>query len=96
LVQLAAPATPANAAKRENAMRFSIQTTPAYELAVELRHTGYGQHLRLISLMPGARRPEEQVRFQAVLGTPELRILRDAIDQVLSRASSNEVPAHTD
>jgi hypothetical protein len=85
LIQLAAPANSANAAKQENSMRSSIQATPAYELSVDLRHTDFGHHLRFISFLPHARRPEGQVRFQALFTTPELQALRRAIDDALSR-----------
>ena len=64
-------------------MRSSIQATSAYELSVDLRHTEHGHHLRFISFVPHARRPEEQVRFQATLSTQELRALRSIIDEAL-------------
>ena len=64
-------------------MRSTIQASPAYELAADLRHTDYGHHLRLISFVPHARHPEEQVRFQATLSTQELLALRSVIDEAL-------------
>ena len=63
----------------------SVQATllsgPAYELRAEIRHTPYGHHVRLLSFVPSARRPEEQVKFQGLLSTDQLRALRDLIDQ---------------
>ncbi len=64
-------------------MRSTLQATPAHELSVDLRRTDYGHHLRFVSVVPTARRPEEQVRFHAVLGTDELHALRGAIDLAL-------------
>jgi hypothetical protein len=89
LIRLAAPATSANAAKQESAMRSTIQATPAYELSIDLRQTDHGHHLRFISAMPHARRPEDQTRFQAVFSTPELQALRRAIDEALSMAEQS-------
>ena len=53
----------------------------AYELRVELRHTPYGHHVRFSSFVPSARRPEEQVKFQGLFSTEQLRALRDLIDR---------------
>lgn len=65
-------------------MRSTIQATPAHEMSVDVRRTEYGHHLRIISFVPHARRPEEQVRFQATLSAQELRALRGAIDDALA------------
>lgn len=65
-------------------MRSTIQATPAYELYVDLRQTDHGHHLRFISAVPHARRPEDQTQFQAVFSTPELQALRRAIDEALA------------
>ena len=54
---------------------------PAYELRAEIRHTSYGHHVRLLSFVPSARRPEEQVKFQGLFSTDQLRALRDLIDR---------------
>lgn len=67
-------------------MRSTIQATPAYELSVDLQQTDHGHHLRFVSLVPHARQPEQQTRFQAMLSTPELLALRRAIDDALSHA----------
>jgi hypothetical protein len=91
LIRLAAPAVAANAAKQENAMRSTIQATPAYELSVDLRPTRHGHHLRFVSFVATARRPEEQVRFQAVLTADELRALRSAIDAALDEEAARRL-----
>jgi hypothetical protein len=68
-------------------MRSLIQSTPAYKLSAEIASSRLGHSLRLISLVPTARRPEEHVKFQAVLSSTELRALRALLDQVLVAAS---------
>lgn len=87
LIRIAAPDTPSNAAKEEGAMRSLIQSTPAYELSADIASSRLGHSLRLISFVPTARRPEEHVKFQAVLSTVELRALRALLDQALEVAS---------
>lgn len=64
-------------------MRSPIQATPAYELSIDLTATPHGHSLKLISFVPTARRPEEQVKFQGVFTTAEIKALRDALNQVL-------------
>lgn len=56
-------------------MRTAIQDTPAYQLSVDIASTPFGLSLRLISYVPTARRPEEQVRFQGNFTDDELRAL---------------------
>jgi len=65
-------------------MRSTIQATAAYELSAEITDTGYGHHLRLISLVPVARNPEEQVRFQGTFSRQELAGLRELLDHYLA------------
>lgn len=65
-------------------MRSLIQATPAYELSIDLSTTPLGHSLRLISFVPTARRPEDQVKFQGVFSTAELKSLRDALNQALA------------
>ncbi len=65
-------------------MRSLIQATPAYELSIDLTTTPLGHSLRLISFVPTARRPEEQVKFQGVFTTAEIDALRNALDEVLA------------
>lgn len=64
-------------------MRFKIQTTPAYELLVDVENSQHGHSVKLITFVPTARRPEEQVKFQAMFSTAELTALRDALNHAL-------------
>ena len=64
-------------------MRSLIQANPAYEFSIEITTLAPGHSLRLISFVPTARRPEDQVRFQAVFSTAELESLRDALNEAL-------------
>ena len=64
-------------------MRSLIQATPAYELSIDIATSAHGHSLRLISYVPTARRPEDQVKFQGVFSTTELKSLRDALNQAL-------------
>ena len=65
-------------------MRSLIQASPAYELSIDLTATPLGHSLRLISFVPTARRPEEQVKFQGVFTTAEIKVLRDTLSQALA------------
>ena len=65
-------------------MRSIIQATPAYQLSVDISDTDHGHSLRFISFGPTARRPEEQVRFQGLFSTAELKSLSDALNQALA------------
>lgn len=69
-----------------------IQATPAYELSVDIATSTHGHSLRLISFVPTARRPEDQVKFQGVFSTAELKSLRDALNQVLEADFSKLTP----
>ena len=62
-------------------VQATLLSGPAYELRAEIRHTPYGHHVRFLSFVPSARRPEEQVKFQGLFSTAQLRALRDLIDQ---------------
>jgi hypothetical protein len=84
LIQIAAPDNSSNAANEEYIIRSLIQATPAYELSLDVTHTAYGHSLRLLSYVPTARRPEEQVKFQGLFSTAELEKLRDTLDQALT------------
>lgn len=64
-------------------MQTTIQSTPAYELHADLTRTEHGHNLKFISFVPTARRPEQQVKFQGLFTSAELRVLRDLIDQSL-------------
>jgi hypothetical protein len=83
LIQLAAPALSANAAKQENVMRSLIQDTPAYQLSIDIAPTPLGHSLRLISFVPTARRPEDHVKFQGNFAVHELEALQLAIQKAL-------------
>ena len=73
-------------------MRSLIQATPAYELSVDITTSAHNHSLRLISFVPTARRPEDQVKFQGVFSTAELKSLRDALNQVLEADFSRLTP----
>ena len=61
-------------------VQAKLLSGPAYELRAEIRHTPYGHHIRLLSFIPSARRPEEQVKFEGLFSTDQLRALRNLID----------------
>ena len=65
-------------------MRSLIQATPAHERSIDITTSAHGHSLRLISFVPTARRPEDQVKFQGVFSTAELKSLRDALNQALT------------
>ncbi|MCV2365845.1 hypothetical protein LNV23_20545 [Paucibacter sp. DJ1R-11] len=65
-------------------MQAIIQATSAFELRAELTKTPFGHSLRLISYVPTARRPEQQVKFQGLFTGAQLRDLRDLIDKELA------------
>lgn len=62
-------------------MRSLIQATPAFELSIDITTTSHGHSLKLISFVPTARHPENQVKFHGVFSTAELKTLRDALNQ---------------
>ena len=62
-------------------MRSLIQATPAHERSIDITTSAHGHSLRLISFVPTARRPEDQVKLQGVFSTAELKSLRDALNQ---------------
>ena len=65
-------------------MRSPIQSTPAYVLSVDISTTAHGHSLKLISFVPTARHPEDQIKFQGVFSTAELKALSDALNQALA------------
>lgn len=68
-------------------MHAIIQSTPAWQLRASVTPVRDDQlHVMVTSFVPTARRPEEQVRWQAVLTGDELRALRDIIDRALKAA----------
>lgn len=64
-------------------MRSLIQSTPAYQLSLEVSPTTYGYNFRLLSFVPTARRPDDHVQFQGLFSVEELTRLRNIIDQAL-------------
>ena len=64
-------------------MRSVIQANPSFELSLDITQTAHGNSLKFISFVPTARRPEDQVQFQALLSTIELTALRDSINRAL-------------
>jgi hypothetical protein len=78
------PATPIRL-ERTFDLPQSVQATllswPAYELRAEISNTAHGHHVRFLSFFPSARRPQEQVKFQGLFSTDQLRALPDLIDQ---------------
>ena len=59
----------------------TLLSGPAYEPRVEIFRTPNGHHVRFLSFFPSARRPEDQVKFQGLFSTDELRSLRDLIER---------------
>jgi len=72
-------------------MRSLIQATPAYELSIDITTSAHGHSLKLISFVPTARRPEDQIKFQGVFSTAELKSLRDALNQAMAPGSDGLV-----
>jgi hypothetical protein len=83
LIQIADPDTPSKPAKQEKFMRSVFHTSGAYELSAQVGQTPYGLHLQLISFVPTARMPREQVQFQGVFSKLEILLLRNALDAAL-------------
>lgn len=73
-------------------MRSLIQDTPAYQLSIELTPTPLGHSLRLVSFVPTARRPEEQVKFQGNFTAQELSALHAALGQALDLGGAKLTP----
>ncbi len=65
-----------------------LQTSGSYQLALTIQPTPYGHHLKFSSFVPTARRPQEQLRFQLLLGRDEMQALHQALGQALE-----ELPA---
>lgn len=64
-----------------------IQSTSAYKLKASITPVAADRHRLLItSLVPCARRPEEETRRQVVLTSGELLALRNVLDQALEVA----------
>lgn len=67
-------------------MRTTFQATDAYELIAQVSATPYGHELKLISHVPCANRPEEQVKFQGLFSDSELRALNNFLTAALEGA----------
>jgi len=61
---------------------------PTYALSLEIRPVSIGHHFEITSFVPTARRPEQQVRYQATFSTAALRELHDAVGRALELAAS--------
>jgi len=68
-------------------MKTTIQETPAYRLDIELKRGPHGTSLMLISFVPTARHPEEQVKFQALLSDAELQKLQKVLSDAVASAT---------
>jgi hypothetical protein len=66
-------------------MRSIVQATAAYELSADIAPTPYGHHLRIISRIPTACRPQDHAQFQGLFSRQDLLVLRDFIEGALSR-----------
>ena len=66
-------------------MKTIIHCNPSFQLYVDLEPNKYSVSLKLITFVPTARRPEEQVKFQANLSLEELKALHRAIEKVLPK-----------
>ena len=76
-----------NVAKQEIDMRSLIQCTEAFELSASISQKGsLGYHLKLVSFIPSANHPEEQVRFQGMFTKTELQVFRDFLDAVVKES----------
>ncbi|WP_146188583.1 hypothetical protein [Limnohabitans sp. 2KL-51] len=64
-------------------MRSVFHSSGAFELSAQVGQTPYGLHLQLISFVPTARSPRQQVQFEGVFSKSEIKALRDALDEAL-------------
>ena len=68
-------------------MRSLIQCTEAFELSASISQYGsLGYHLKLVSFIPSANHPEEQVRFQGMFSKTELQALIDFLDVAIKES----------
>lgn len=68
-------------------MKATIQETPAHRLDVSLEKGAYGTHLKLITFVPTARRPEEQVKYQTTLSDTELKNFQKVLSEAVADAT---------
>ena len=76
-------------------MRSVIQTNPSYELSIDITQTNHGHSLKFISFVRTARRPEDQVQYQALMSTTELKALGDLIREALPERGHEPSGAHS-
>ena len=60
-----------------------LQSSGSYQLALTIRPTPYGHHLKFSSFVPTARRPQEQLRFDLLLARQEMQALHQALGRAL-------------
>ena len=70
-------------------MQCTFQSTPAWQLDVQVNATPYGHHLVISSFVPTARRPEQHVQFSGTFSGDDLRVLRGTLDEALMGAHDN-------
>ena len=63
-----------------------IHQSPAYELSVAIDTGRYGHHLKFVSFVPVARRPQPHTTMQVMLTTDELRALHTRLGLALKAA----------
>lgn len=73
--------------RERSQVRATIQETPAHRLDVSLERGAYGTHLMLITFVPTARNPEEQVKFQTTLSDTELRNFEKVLSAAVASAT---------
>lgn len=64
-----------------------IQESSSWQLEASIKPLHDGYHLVVSSLVPTARRPEHQIKFQAVFTVDELKKLQAVIDSALAEVS---------
>ena len=69
-------------------MRSIVQASAAYELSADIAPTPYGHHVRIISRIPTARRPQDHVQFQGLFSRRDLLALRDCIERALENCKT--------
>lgn len=68
-------------------MKATIQETPAHRLDVSLERGAHGTSFKLITFVPTARRPEEQVKYQTTLSDAELKNFQKVLSEAVADAT---------
>jgi hypothetical protein len=68
-------------------VKTTIINTPAHRLDISLERSVHGTSLKLTTFVPHARRPEEQVKFHAILSDAELNILQKVLSEAVASAT---------